>query len=159
MGLRPLGYCSLPPSHPYPAGGKASKVHWLLVLWVGSPEASCHALSDILPKNTHPEAPGLGPRACTHLPGSPQLESRERVQEAVHPHPQEEGGAGPGGRFQRRERVAGIGQKNLGGSTRLLGSRANIQPPPFSLTGRNSHQLLGLTINSGFYCSRRQFQQ
>ena len=55
--------------------------------------------------------------------------------------------------------MAGIGQKNLGGSTCLLGSTASIQPPPFSLTGRNSHQLLGLTINSGFHFSRRQFQQ
>ena len=135
-GLRPLGYDSQP-SPPLPSRRQSQQgpLAACPLGWVS--EARRQALPHISPKNTHPEAPGLGPEPVLtsqgHLSWS-QGKGSKRQSTPHAPPPGRRGGTGPGGRFQSRERVAGIGQKNLGSSTPLLGSTASTQPPPSSLT-------------------------
>lgn len=97
----------LPPPHPCPAGGKVSHFHWLPVLWVG-PQG--WGLFPPCPQEHSHRGPWTG--ASTNLPGRPQLEDGERIQVASCPWT----GGSPRDRSYSREKVAGTGQKNLGGS-------------------------------------------
>lgn len=74
-----------PPAGPPPkAGGKPSKVQWLPALWVGPWGLEpCWVLH--FPQEHALRGAWTRARAITHLPGSPQLESRERVQKAACP--------------------------------------------------------------------------
>lgn len=108
-GLRPLGYNSQP-SPPLPSRRQSQQgslaacpLGWVL-------KARRHALPPHLAQEHSPRGPWTRARACTHLPGSPQLESRERIQGAVHPPPPGEEGRsrpwwqipeeGQGGRYR-----------------------------------------------------------
>lgn len=76
--------------------------------------------SPSLPKSAQAEALGLGPGLILT-----SAEAGGRVKVAGCPPGKERA---PEGRPHSREEVAGIGQKNLGGSTPLLGNKASTAP-------------------------------